>query len=899
MKRLCLLFVMLLWVMGRKAPAQRARESTTPVSSPTDSRIAGDKRQIQQTPARFQPYNDLALALIARFRETGDPSSCVEAGEVLQAALRLAPGNMQVLKTQVALRLARHEFAQAHSEARSLNAKMPDDVSLYGYLAEADIELGNYAEAEREAQWMLNLLPNNVPGLLIGARLRELFGDPEGALEFLNQAYAATPPSEIQELAAIGDRIARVQMDSGRSKIAGQVLEQVLQLYPAYPAALEDMARLKAADGKYDEAAELFRALNQRRSSPQVLYALARVLARGGRTDQSKPVYADFERTARMQVAETHNANRELVLYYADGGPPDEALNIARREVKTRQDVFTLDAYAWALYASGQYEEARKQIEKALKVGVRDAGIFYHAAAIAAKQNDRSASAQYCKDLLETNPWSEFASDARRSLGAISGPTAGGSAISSLNSKVGPAEQVSPAAVLPSATPDLPTTLPGNLQKPAATTIDDASSFQPIPQRFLTPKPAETDRVIRSLQSRITREPNQHALYAELGAAFFQKARETGDVSDFDLAEQALEKSLDLVSNDLAAAAPEVTLAAVYMGEHRFADALVHAEKSLALGSGDLSPLAIVGDAYADMGEYDKAMDAYTKLQTSNGGYVRDSRVSFLKFVAGDTDAAIQLMRHAIANAATAQLPSENLAWLYYELGEYCVQSGNPVEADRAYLTALRIHPGDYRALAALARLRATQGMNRDAIQLYQSALAVVPMPLFAAELGDLYAKVGRPEDARKQFQLVEYMGKLGAINQVLHNRDLALFYADHEINLKQAVDLAQKEFEVRHDIYTWDVLAWALYKNKRPAEAAEAIAKALQFNTKDALLLFHGGMIYRALGQESKAREFLTRALTINPHFHIVYADIAVQQLAELNHSSSQPKNARSNHVQ
>jgi hypothetical protein len=69
----------------------------------------------------------------------------------------------------------------------------------------------------------------------------------------------------------------------------------------------------------------------------------------------------------------------------------------------------------------------------------------------------------------------------------------------------------------------------------------------------------------------------------------------------------------------------------------------------------------------------------------------------------------------------------------------------------------------------------------------------------------------------------------LGHINQVLHNRDLALFYADHDIKLDEALALAHKEFEVRHDIYTWDALAWALYKNGKYQEASDAIDNALR----------------------------------------------------------------------
>jgi len=96
-----------------------------------------------------------------------------------------------------------------------------------------------------------------------------------------------------------------------------------------------------------------------------------------------------------------------------------------------------------------------------------------------------------------------------------------------------------------------------------------------------------------------------------------------------------------------------------------------------------------------------------------------------------------------VTEGVEAQLPSENLAWLYYELGEYETQAGDAAAADAAYLSALKTHPGDYRALAALAKLRANNGRYAEAILLYQKAIAVVPMPIFIAELGTF---MQRPE---------------------------------------------------------------------------------------------------------------------------------------------------------
>jgi tetratricopeptide (TPR) repeat protein len=161
-----------------------------------------------------------------------------------------------------------------------------------------------------------------------------------------------------------------------------------------------------------------------------------------------------------------------------------------------------------------------------------------------------------------------------------------------------------------------------------------------------------------------------------------------------------------------------------------------------------------------------------------------------------------------------------------------------------------------------------------------------------------LYSRAGNLAEAKKQYQLVEYIGMLGHINQVLHNRDLALFYADHDIKLDESLALAQKEFEVRHDIYTWDALAWALYKSGKYQEASDAINNALRPGTRDALLFFHAGMIASRLGQTTQAKARLQEALEINPQFHVIYAAAARQQLQILQGQAGLTASQGQNHV-
>jgi tetratricopeptide (TPR) repeat protein len=865
------------------------RQTTAREFSPAEQRIAVANQQIEANPKKVQAFNDLALAFLRRSRETDDPKYLNDADAALTDGLNLDASDFQLQKTQVALLLSRHQFSEARERATKLHLRMPDDVMIYDFLAEADIALGRYSDAETNAQWMMNMRPNNTPALLVGAKLRMLFGDARGAIEFLNLAYSQTSPAEVEELAWIANQIASIQIDSGQDDEAVQTLEQADQIFPDYLYTMENLARARMGQNRVNEAIQLWTKASILDSDPHVLYALASAQESAGMTAEARATYAVFEKRASSPDTATDSSTLDLIEMYSEtSATAPRALTLAQHEAGARQDVWTLDGYAWALYANGTFQEADQTIRKALAIGIQSARIFDHAGHIAEKVNNSADASKYFKRSAQVDPSSEFATDARKVLGFP--VTADGSKEkkSRIESAIEPALPTSDAAASRQSTaPD-----DGTVRAVTAAGIEKTALspvFISVPGDLQTPRPTVTNHLIHAAQVTVAQNPKDAAAYAGLGAAYFQRARETGDASDYQLAEESLKKSLDLNSADFSADTALGTMAEICMGEHRFADALGFAQKALSLETGDLSPFAIVGDAYADMGEYDKAALAYSKLTprdmtlSPRAAYARDSRLSYLRFIAGDTESAIRLMKGAVTEGIEAQLQGENLAWLYYELGEFYTQAGDAASADAAYLAALNTHPGDYRALASLARLRANNGRYAEAIALYQKAIDVVPMPMFIAELGDLYAKSGNQSEAQKQYALVEYIGLLGHINQVLHNRDLALFYTDHDMKLAEALDLAQKELEVRRDVYTWDALAWTLYKNGKLAEAAKASQKAMQFGTRDALLHFHAGMISDAIGHREQARGELEKALQINPHFHLIYANMARQTLLTL----------------
>ena len=140
--------------------------------SPAEDRIALVSREIAKNPAKSNLYTELAIALLLRERETSDTALFDHVQAALDKSLKLTPANFDAQKVEAALLLGKHEFARALTLAQSLNEQVPDDVMTYGYIADADLALGDYVDAEKAAQWMLDLRSHNVPGLIRGAELR-------------------------------------------------------------------------------------------------------------------------------------------------------------------------------------------------------------------------------------------------------------------------------------------------------------------------------------------------------------------------------------------------------------------------------------------------------------------------------------------------------------------------------------------------------------------------------------------------------------------------------------------------------------------------------------------------------------------------------------------------------
>jgi tetratricopeptide (TPR) repeat protein len=401
----------------------------------------------------------------------------------------------------------------------------------------------------------------------------------------------------------------------------------------------------------------------------------------------------------------------------------------------------------------------------------------------------------------------------------------------------------------------------------------EAELLQPVKSSQTT----AADKQILSAQSAIQKNASDPRGYNLLAAAFMQKSRETGDFSFNARADAALKHSFRVAPDNYDALKLQANLLLNY---HRFSEALQTARRAQAINPRDHDVYGALVDALVELGEYEPAVEAAQKMIDLRPETSSYSRISYLRLLHGDRKGAIEAMKMATESANPQSI--ESVAWCRVQLGDELINDGQPGEAERQFDHALYVFPDYHAALAAKARVRSAAGDSESAITFYKRAIERTPLPEYIAALGDLFTRLGRAEEAREQYEQFEFIEKMDSMSGT-NSRQSAMFWADHDIRLDEALMIAERERAARGDIYASDVLAWCLFKKGRFAEAKTAIDEALRLNTRDPRMLYHAGLIAAANGDQQKGAEYLRQALGINPNFDVLQAEIAKRKLAEL----------------
>lgn len=386
-----------------------------------------------------------------------------------------------------------------------------------------------------------------------------------------------------------------------------------------------------------------------------------------------------------------------------------------------------------------------------------------------------------------------------------------------------------------------------------------------------------TDKEIEKWSARVRQNERDDKAWVALGDALMQKARETSDAANYSAAEKTYTKALELNPKSVEAT---TGLAWVNGGRHEFEKSIEWANKAIALDPKNNAAYGLLGDADIEMGNYELAMDHCQKMLDLRPDISSYSRGAHLLYLLGDTKRAAALMSQAVNTGAPF---AENTAWCRAQLALILYSDGMLMPAERILTYGLKQSPNNYHLLAAMGKVKAARKDYPAAIDSYKKAIAIAPQHEALVALGDLYALTSNKTEAEKQYALVETIHKINKANGVRGDMQIAQFYADHDINLPEALQEAEAEYPTRKNVFAADTLAWCYYKNGRYKQAAETIRYALSKKTPEARLHYHAGMIFAKLNLHESAMQELNAALSINPEFSPRDAPAAAAMIAQL----------------
>ena len=345
-----------------------------------DLRQRRDPRAAEQLGYRF----------VARARLSNDPGDYVVAEQAADCLESITPNEPAALLLRGHVLHQLHRFSEAEAIARRLVA-MREFVLDFGLLGDALMEQGRVAEAAEAYQKMIDLKPF-YQSYTRASHLRWLKGDIKGAVQMMEAAVQAASPRDRESVAWAYSRLGLYELQRGRLADATRAADASLQFVPDYAAALLVRGRIQLAQRKTADAVLTLERAARLNPVPEYQWTLADALRLMNRTEDASAIEQQLIRDGAS------GDPRTLALYLSTRREHgDKAIDLARREMGERQDVFTLDAMAWALASTGNVKEASTLITRALAEGTQDGRLFLHAAMIAAADGRAADAARYAR----------------------------------------------------------------------------------------------------------------------------------------------------------------------------------------------------------------------------------------------------------------------------------------------------------------------------------------------------------------------------------------------------------------------------------------------------------------------------------------------------------------------
>ncbi len=383
------------------------KPSSTPVASNhaavQAASVAFWEGRVEANPGDTISLNKLTGLYLQRARETGDVADVRRATHSAERSAAALPNDYTGRVNLAQVRLAQHDFAAAAAAARSAIALIPTRADGHALLGDAQLALGEYTAAADSYRLFLEKAPG-FAAFSRSATLAEIQGNVPLAQQFWLAAIDADAFDAPENSAWARVQLGQLYFNTGKLDAAERQFGEALEVFPGYSHANAGLGRVAAARVDEQRAIDFYTQATSAVPVLEYVIALGEVQLASGEAQAAARSFDLVRAISTLYQANGVRFDLALVLFEADHGDPASAVEAARAAYAARPSLAAADAVAWALYRTGQYDEAATFAAEALRLGTRDPLYLFHAGMIAAARDDRAAARGFLESALELNP---------------------------------------------------------------------------------------------------------------------------------------------------------------------------------------------------------------------------------------------------------------------------------------------------------------------------------------------------------------------------------------------------------------------------------------------------------------------------------------------------------------
>lgn len=346
--------------------------------------------------------------------------------------------------------------------------------------------------------------------------------------------------------------------------------------------------------------------------------------------------------------------------------------------------------------------------------------------------------------------------------------------------------------------------------------------------------------------------PDQFPYLAKRANAYTQLFDATGNIEYLIKAESDLTSAINKSNRTIPGYLK--SLAANYISQHRFKEALVLLKEAEANGEKLQGTKKMLFDVHLELGN-DLAAESYLMQFKNESDFDYLIRLSKWQDHNGNLEGAIDYMEKAMRIAEASNLKSLK-QWSYTNIADFYGHTGEIEKSYNHYLKALTLDPNDAYAKKGIAWILYSHENNpKEALRILDHIASYHNSPdydLLKADIAEFQDDQHLKLKALNNYQKAVRNSAYGD----MYNKYNVMVLADEMLMPEKAIDIAQKEVENRPTPQSYDLLAWSYFKKGDVQMANDIIENYVEGQTSEPDVLYHIAEIYKAVGKTEKVKE-------------------------------------------